>query len=181
MVCSATAGTKTALGIIQLWFQYFAASFFKALGNEILIIWKFPKSTAGRVFETPALHPCSYPHREFLIQRPAHTKFNPLLPRSQSSTGCRIRLAKVGICNPCGLNRPPQDFSTQPLTPNETLDKPQVRFYKSSIWSGRESNPSNLLWWRVLTNCVAGLVSYFCNMKGDWMNFLSEFMPLASK
>jgi len=28
----ATTATKTALGIIQLWFDYFAASFFKALG-----------------------------------------------------------------------------------------------------------------------------------------------------
>jgi len=32
LVCSATAGTKPALGIIQLWFNYFAAFFFKALG-----------------------------------------------------------------------------------------------------------------------------------------------------
>jgi len=29
--CCATAATKTALGIIQLWFNYFAASFYKAL------------------------------------------------------------------------------------------------------------------------------------------------------
>jgi len=27
LVCGAAAGTKTALGIIQLWFKYFAASF----------------------------------------------------------------------------------------------------------------------------------------------------------
>ena len=33
LVCSATTGTKTALGIIRFWFSYFAASFFKALGN----------------------------------------------------------------------------------------------------------------------------------------------------
>ena len=32
LVCSATARTKNALGIIQLWFNYFAASFSKALG-----------------------------------------------------------------------------------------------------------------------------------------------------
>jgi len=32
-VCGAMARMKTALGIIQLWFIYFAASFFKALGN----------------------------------------------------------------------------------------------------------------------------------------------------
>jgi len=31
MFCSATAKTKTALGVIQLWFIYCAASFFKAL------------------------------------------------------------------------------------------------------------------------------------------------------
>jgi len=31
--CNATAWTKTALGIIQLWFSYFAASFFNALDN----------------------------------------------------------------------------------------------------------------------------------------------------
>jgi len=30
-VCSATAGTKTALGIIQLWFNYFAAFFSRHL------------------------------------------------------------------------------------------------------------------------------------------------------
>jgi len=32
LVCGATAGTKAALGIVQLWFDYFAASFFKVLG-----------------------------------------------------------------------------------------------------------------------------------------------------
>jgi len=55
VVCSATAGTKTAPRIIQLCFNYFAAHFFKALGNEMLVIWKFPKSIAGRVFEIPDL------------------------------------------------------------------------------------------------------------------------------
>jgi len=39
---------ETALRIIQLWFNYFVASFFKTLGKEMLIIWKFPKSIAGR-------------------------------------------------------------------------------------------------------------------------------------
>ena len=33
LVCSATAGMQTALGIIQLWFNYFTACFFKAVGN----------------------------------------------------------------------------------------------------------------------------------------------------
>jgi len=33
LICNATGGTKTALGIIPVWFNYFAASFFKALGN----------------------------------------------------------------------------------------------------------------------------------------------------
>jgi len=32
LVCWAKARTKTALGIIQLWFDCFTASFFKALG-----------------------------------------------------------------------------------------------------------------------------------------------------
>jgi len=32
LFCCATAATKTALGIIQLGFNYFAASFYKALG-----------------------------------------------------------------------------------------------------------------------------------------------------
>jgi len=32
-VCSVMGRMKTAQGIIQFWFIYFAASFFKALGN----------------------------------------------------------------------------------------------------------------------------------------------------
>jgi len=32
VVCNSTAATKNALGIFQLWFNYFAASFFKELG-----------------------------------------------------------------------------------------------------------------------------------------------------
>jgi len=58
------AGMKTALGIIQLWFIHFAASFIKALGNVNVNIWNFTKIIAGRtkrprgphaacVFETP--------------------------------------------------------------------------------------------------------------------------------
>jgi len=31
LVCNAAAGTKNALGSIRLWFNYFAASYFKAL------------------------------------------------------------------------------------------------------------------------------------------------------
>jgi len=45
LFCSATAGTKTALGIIQVWFNYFAASFFNALGKvnvKCLPIWLTP-------------------------------------------------------------------------------------------------------------------------------------------
>jgi len=34
-VCSATTGTKTALDIIQLWFNHFAASFFRAFGMRV--------------------------------------------------------------------------------------------------------------------------------------------------
>jgi len=43
VVCSATAITKTALGIIQLWFNYFAASFFMALGNVNVSYLKISK------------------------------------------------------------------------------------------------------------------------------------------
>jgi len=39
---------KTALGIIQLWFICFAASFFKALGNVNVKYLKIPESIAGR-------------------------------------------------------------------------------------------------------------------------------------
>jgi len=45
LVCSATAGTKTALDIIQVWFNYFAASFFKALGIMIEISFICNKGT----------------------------------------------------------------------------------------------------------------------------------------
>jgi len=48
VVCSATAVTKTALGIIQLWFNYFAASFFMALGNVNVSHLKIPKKYRGR-------------------------------------------------------------------------------------------------------------------------------------
>jgi len=47
LVCSAMAGTKTALGIIRLWFNYFAASFFKALGNVNVNHLKIPKKHRG--------------------------------------------------------------------------------------------------------------------------------------
>jgi len=43
LVCNDTTGTQTALGIIQLWFTYFAASFFKALGNLNHNRLKIPK------------------------------------------------------------------------------------------------------------------------------------------
>jgi len=74
VVCSAAVGTKTAPRIIQLWFKYFAASFLETLDNERLIIWKFPKSTAGRTTTSRGTHaargprvwdpcftPCSFP------------------------------------------------------------------------------------------------------------------------
>ena len=47
MVCSATAVTKTALGIIQLWFKYFAVYFFMALDNVNVSYLKFPKKHRG--------------------------------------------------------------------------------------------------------------------------------------
>jgi len=46
-VCITTAGTKTALGIIQIWFNYFAASHFKALGNVKVNYLKIPKKHRG--------------------------------------------------------------------------------------------------------------------------------------
>jgi len=48
LVCSSTVVMKTALGIIQVWFNYFAASFFKALGNLNANYWNFPAYVAGR-------------------------------------------------------------------------------------------------------------------------------------
>jgi len=45
--CSAMAGTKTALGIIQLWFNYFATSFFKTLGNVNVNYLKIPEKHCG--------------------------------------------------------------------------------------------------------------------------------------
>jgi len=47
LVCSAMAGTKTALGIIQLWFNYFATSFFNALGSVNVNSLKIPKKHRG--------------------------------------------------------------------------------------------------------------------------------------
>ena len=47
VVCIATGGTKTALGIIQVWFNYFTASFFKALGNINVNYLKIPKKHCG--------------------------------------------------------------------------------------------------------------------------------------
>jgi len=38
---------KTALGIIQLWLIYFAASFFKALGNVNVKYLKIPDKHRG--------------------------------------------------------------------------------------------------------------------------------------
>jgi len=69
LVCIATAATKSALGIIQLWFNYFAASLFKAFGNVNVRYLKIPKQHRGphaaRVFETPGLECiCSHQRRE---------------------------------------------------------------------------------------------------------------------
>jgi len=47
LVCSATAMTKTALSIIQLWFNHFAAFFSRRLTMWMLIIWKSSISIAG--------------------------------------------------------------------------------------------------------------------------------------
>jgi len=35
LFCCPADTTKTALGIIQLWFNYFAASFYKAIGARV--------------------------------------------------------------------------------------------------------------------------------------------------
>jgi len=57
LVCGTMAKLKTPLGIIQLWFIYSAASFFKALGNVNVKYLKIPEKHrrphAARVFETP--------------------------------------------------------------------------------------------------------------------------------
>jgi len=47
LVNIARAGTKTALGIIQVWFNYFAASFFNALVNVNVNYLKSPKKHRG--------------------------------------------------------------------------------------------------------------------------------------
>jgi len=47
VACSATARTKTALGITQLWFNYFAASFSMVLGNVNVNYLKIPKTHCG--------------------------------------------------------------------------------------------------------------------------------------
>ena len=47
LVCSSTARMKSALGIIQLWFIYFAASFFKTLGNANVKYLKIPEKQRG--------------------------------------------------------------------------------------------------------------------------------------
>jgi len=47
LVCSATATTKTELGIIQLWFNYFAASFYRELG--IRFFWEAKERDAQAV------------------------------------------------------------------------------------------------------------------------------------
>jgi len=56
LICSAAAGTKPALDIIQLWFSFFAASIFKALDKANVNYLKYPKKHRGphaaRVFET---------------------------------------------------------------------------------------------------------------------------------
>ena len=47
LVCSTTARTKTALGIIQVWFNYFTAPFFKAHDNVNVNYLKIPKKHRG--------------------------------------------------------------------------------------------------------------------------------------
>jgi len=51
------ARMKTALGIIQLWFIYFAASFSKALGNVNLKCFKIPEKHRGP-HKTPSRSTC---------------------------------------------------------------------------------------------------------------------------
>jgi len=59
VVCSAMTRMKSTLGIIQLWFNYFVASFFKTLGNIDVNYLKIPEKHHGphvaRVFETSDL------------------------------------------------------------------------------------------------------------------------------
>jgi len=57
VVCIASAGTKTALGIIQVWFNYFQPSFFKALGNVNVDHLKIPRKHPGP-HKTPSRAAC---------------------------------------------------------------------------------------------------------------------------
>ena len=50
LICNATGGTKTALGIIPVWFNYFAASFFKAPGIHFSREAKERKRCPGSVW-----------------------------------------------------------------------------------------------------------------------------------
>ena len=60
LVCSATAGMQTALGIIQLWFNCFAASFFKALVAINVNFFKIPQQHHGP-HKTPSQAACLRP------------------------------------------------------------------------------------------------------------------------
>jgi len=57
LVCSAMARMKTALGIIQLWFIYLVASFFKAPGNVNVKYFKIPEKHCGP-HKTPSWATC---------------------------------------------------------------------------------------------------------------------------
>jgi len=56
LVCSATPKTKTTLGILQLWFNYFTTYFFNALGN-VNVNLKIPKKRRGPQKEHTARGP----------------------------------------------------------------------------------------------------------------------------
>jgi len=85
----------------------------------------------------------SYPHKEFLIQRPARTrsKYNPLTPRGKcsptrtrthSSADSRTRPANAGTRNPRRSTRPAQDSTTNVVSAvfhlNNKKAKHEVKF-----------------------------------------------------
>ena len=82
LVCSVTTGTKTTLGIIQLWFNYFAASLLNALG--IYFSWEAKERNAPVV---AAFTPVS-----FIVYGDDHTSL-PIFRCSSRTPGHLTKLA----------------------------------------------------------------------------------------
>jgi len=71
VVCSSTAGTKSTLGIIQLWFNHFVASSFKTV--NIYFSWK----AMERCFGSWRIHTCVLfgLYRDFTCRGPTFPTF----------------------------------------------------------------------------------------------------------